>query len=513
MIERGVLDTLPGLSGRLAEALRGEIELPTAAPRLRDLDEVGLRTGTAWSDPGFATALRTEHERLGAGPRSRANVDALRDGAACVITGQQPGLGLGPLYSFYKILGTVVLARELTARHGRPVVPVFWCGADDSDFDEVRRAWAWEPGRGAFRAELPKRMWRAGQRVGDVEGPEIDRVERALAARARIPVPDGLVGTSLADRARAWALHLFAEDGLVVVDARDERLRALGRPLFERYARDARTITEVLERHTRSLVDDGWPEVIDARARESGLFTVQGDVRRKLPPDELAAGTYDATTLAPSVLLRPVWQDALLAPLAAVLGPSELGYHVQIAPVYRALDVEAARPVSRPHVVVVDDDLPWPDDPAQRAAWIAGSDATLASARRAWLPDAWDAEVEALELAVHEGLTSMRSRVPVADEIERARGRIDAELGRLRDRLADARAAREGVDARRAREWYEVRGVPQERAYCAPQWYAWWKDAAPAAREAVVTAYVDAVDAGRPTAWWLRGPAGSRRGT
>ena len=62
----------------------------------------------------------------------------LRPGA--IVTGQQAGLFGGPLFVLWKALGTVVVARELEARRGRPVVPVFWVASDDHDFAEVRSA-------------------------------------------------------------------------------------------------------------------------------------------------------------------------------------------------------------------------------------------------------------------------------------------------------------------------------------------------------------------------------------
>ena len=95
-----------------------------------------VRSGPLFGEREFIERLRDRHERLGADPGSFSSIDALAGGAACVITGQQPHLLTGPFYTAWKILGTIALARRLTELHGRPVVPVYWCGSDDSSFEK-----------------------------------------------------------------------------------------------------------------------------------------------------------------------------------------------------------------------------------------------------------------------------------------------------------------------------------------------------------------------------------------
>src|SRR5262245_54470482 len=47
----------------------------------------------------------------------------------CIITGQQPGLLTGPLYTVLKAITVIRMAREF----GEKSIPVFWIASDDHD--------------------------------------------------------------------------------------------------------------------------------------------------------------------------------------------------------------------------------------------------------------------------------------------------------------------------------------------------------------------------------------------
>src|SRR5207247_2135271 len=68
--------------------------------------------------------------------------DRLAGGEVLVVTtGQQPGLFTGPLYTVYKALSAIALARRLERERRVPVVPVFWVAGDDHDFAEANHTW------------------------------------------------------------------------------------------------------------------------------------------------------------------------------------------------------------------------------------------------------------------------------------------------------------------------------------------------------------------------------------
>lgn len=83
-----------------------------------------------------AHALAEYNRRLGADEKALANAAMLaRPDWAAVVTGQQPGLAGGPLFTFYKAFTAIKLARFLCEK-GVPCVPIFWNASDGHDVSE-----------------------------------------------------------------------------------------------------------------------------------------------------------------------------------------------------------------------------------------------------------------------------------------------------------------------------------------------------------------------------------------
>ncbi|HSP80077.1 MAG TPA: bacillithiol biosynthesis BshC, partial [Myxococcaceae bacterium] len=197
--------------------------------------------------PSLQDVLLARNARLAASPARERNLELLaRPGTVAVVTGQQVGLFLGPLFTLYKAASAIVTARALAEETGRPCVPVFWLQTEDHDLPEIDHCYlpraTGEPLRVAL--ELPdaaaSRVPVAHRRLGE-------SVTVALAAlRAELEdQPHASEHLELLERAyrpeatlaEAFAEVLatvFADEGLVLLDPRDARLAPLAASVHRR---------------------------------------------------------------------------------------------------------------------------------------------------------------------------------------------------------------------------------------------------------------------------------------
>ena len=100
---------------------------------------MGDGLGTAPGRRELAEALRQANDQYGH-PEARELAARLADPSTrVVITGQQPGLFGGPLYTLSKAVAAQLWAERLEAA-GEPAIALFWMATEDHDFRESSRA-------------------------------------------------------------------------------------------------------------------------------------------------------------------------------------------------------------------------------------------------------------------------------------------------------------------------------------------------------------------------------------
>ncbi len=304
-------------------------------------------------------------------------------GALVVTTGQQPGLFTGPLYTIYKALSTVALARIMERQWQRPVVPVFWAAGDDHDFAEASHT-SWITGDGAVRnVSLPPRppdapltpLYREllGGNIaelldtfaGDVPAsefrtwtiewlrryyrPEVSLAAGFAGALAELLAPSGIVCLQSTHPVvkRAAARHLIRALGLArELDAdlehRMDELMTLGLDPGVPVGEGATLVMlEGPMGRDRLLLDDG------------GYITRRGRERYDLEALQRIAAA-EPERLSPNVLLRPVVESALLPTVAYLGGPGELRYLALTAPIYERMRVPRQTVLPRWSGVIVE---------------------------------------------------------------------------------------------------------------------------------------------------------------
>jgi len=157
-------------------------------------------------------------------------------------------------------------------------------------------------------------------------------------------------GTTIEDAFAHLLRSLFADEGLVLMNPDDERLKALTRPLFRRELEDPATPAARVEAISQALRDRGYHAQV--RARPTNLFWLDEDGRH--PIDQGDDGRFtlrhtdrsfsqaelldrletEPARFSPNVVLRPLMQDWLLPTAAYVAGPGEVSYFAQYGDVY-----------------------------------------------------------------------------------------------------------------------------------------------------------------------------------
>lgn len=307
----------------------------------------------------------------------------LAPGTIVITTGQQPGLFTGPLYTVYKALSAVALARHLEKAWKSPVVPVFWLATDDHDYAEASEA-AWPSLDGQVRevrlesrpADAPLTpMYRLpmGPEVADLIGllaqdlPGDGFAAETTAWLARHYWPGATVGAAYAN---AMA-ELLCPHGVVCLDAGSVALKRLAAPhLMEALARAPAINTrlvplaaelEALGRDPEVAVGDPATLVMlegrdgrDRLLRDGDGFRTRRSGERFSLAELSAIAASSPERLSPNVLLRPVIESALLPTAAYIAGPGELRYFALTLPIYEELRVHRQQPLPRWSGVVVE---------------------------------------------------------------------------------------------------------------------------------------------------------------
>ncbi|HEX5283641.1 MAG TPA: bacillithiol biosynthesis BshC, partial [Bryocella sp.] len=298
----------------------------------------------------LAALLLDQAERFGAGDAARENIEHLRNGAAAVVTGQQVALFGGPLLTILKAATAIRKAQDASAVTGRKYVPVFWLASEDHDLAEVDQISL------LTKTELetlklgldPARPVPVGSlRVdGDTEAgwAKLDAaIERASELIGWGPVSDLLrecyaqPGTTLAQGYGRLISAVFAEFGLVVLDASSRGFHELGAPVFRAAIEHAGALETALLERSEELTARGYHAQVLVSPGHSLLFLLDAETGarqplRRIENDAWKAGGQTYSTeellailessperLSPNALLRPVFQDAIL-PTAAYIG-------------------------------------------------------------------------------------------------------------------------------------------------------------------------------------------------
>ncbi len=327
----------------------------------------------------LAAALAVANAGYGHPAAERAAARLADPATRVVVTGQQPGLFGGPLYTLSKAVAAAKWAERLEAA-GESAVAVFWVATEDHDYREVARS-VFLTAEGPELFELgddPEPLVPVGMRS---LGPAVGELLERLAAAApgdrwagwveqlgRWYRPDARFGEAFC---RLLA-HLLGERCPLLLDAMLPAVKAAERPHLRRLVEERAGLEAAQAARAEAIAERGYELQIRPQPGASPLFLLRGSSRRRIEWrgqgrfglrgddgfEQDVAWLLDAIednpgVVSPGVNARAAIQDAILGSSVVVLGPGEMSYLPQVAPVHEALGATRGRLAMRPQGLVL----------------------------------------------------------------------------------------------------------------------------------------------------------------
>lgn len=304
---------------------------------------------------------------FGISEKTETHLQDLANGAYVVVGGQQAGILTGPLYSVYKAITVILLAKEQREKLGHPVVPLFWIAGEDHDLEEINHTFTIADGMVKKRGygERSKRKTMASTTSINYE--EMERlIQTVFADFGETAYTKQLLNTvithlrdSLTFTAFFTALmnDLFAKYGLLMVDSAFEPFRHYEKDYFKAIIERNDEIAHAVVDSEARLAAAGYGTPIEAVATNANLFYVQDGERFllerkgdhfinvlghiKLTKQELVTiAEQNPELLSNNVVTRPLMQEMAIPVLAFIGGPGELAYWATLQNAFHSLQLQ-----------------------------------------------------------------------------------------------------------------------------------------------------------------------------
>ncbi len=320
------------------------------------------------------------NESFDASTETLKNIERLRlPESVCVITGQQLAIFGGPVYTLYKIISAIALARRLEQHHQRPVIPVFWLADEDHDIDETVNVQLIQKGSNSTHTYSDPHLFPipvADRVLSDGIDPFLNEVFDHLETtpfthtlREQLQQayqPGATFRTAFGKLIMQW----FGKYGLVLAGSNDPEIKAWLRPVLKTAVQEADSVYKALEVQTlkvetafkrQAQISDSLlfyldPEANKARYRikheQGAWFTEQG--HRWSTAELIDLVERFPQQVSPNVFFRPMLQDHMLPTLAYVAGPGELAYYAQMNQLYRVFGLHMPLITPRHSATILD---------------------------------------------------------------------------------------------------------------------------------------------------------------
>lgn len=320
------------------------------------------RSRQSLSRPHLIELLQLSHRHTPLSEQQISALENLSDPRSVVVTtGQQVGLLGGPMYTLYKIFNAVAISQSISTSIGIPCAPVFWLEDNDHDAAEASSTYlrnesgdpqhivTWDGS--APRRPVAERIIDADMREKIVTA--VTSLSGRFSGEAQQRMLDAYqIGVSWTDAFMYVLAPYLRHWGVVTLRAQDvvsqgAHASILAKALLhnEQIVDAMRSSTHIYEsggKHAQANISDVPWFLLTKQGRQRierrGGNYVVGD--KTFTHDQLVAhATAHPDEFSPTVLTRPIIQDAVLPNVLSILGRAELAYHQQLPKAYELLGI------------------------------------------------------------------------------------------------------------------------------------------------------------------------------
>lgn len=294
------------------------------------------------------SVLKDQYSRVNSSDKTRAYLEAIgAENAYTIITAHQPSLLSGPLYYVFKILSAINLAEQLQSRYpDKQIIPLFIIGSEDHDFEEINHLHLygqkieWENSGGGsvdnFSTEgIAEVLSEVKEKLG----------ERSAAYSLLEQLAQSLPECENYGDFSFRLTHMLMDNlGLLILRMGDPRLKRAFIPHLKK---------EILEQPSKDLVQKTQIKIKEAFgyepqafARPINVFYTSSDSRNRIIEENCSYLIKDSEKafsreelmeeleqhperFSPNVVMRPLFQEALIPNLAYIGGGGELAYWLE----------------------------------------------------------------------------------------------------------------------------------------------------------------------------------------
>ncbi|HNR72677.1 MAG: bacillithiol biosynthesis cysteine-adding enzyme BshC [Bacteroidetes bacterium OLB12] len=358
----------------------------------------------------LADVLLEQYKGLTISKHTQKNLESLKNqNTFTITTGHQLNIFTGPLYFVYKIVTVINACKQLKKKYpDYNFVPVYWMASEDHDYEEIK----------SFRVSGKKYVWETNQTgaVGRFNPKSIETLFDQIPGDISVFKNAYSKNKTLSGAVRHYVNELFAEEGLVVVDADHPKLKQTLAPVIK--ADILENIPAGLVNQTnQQLAKEGYhPQV---NARDINFFYLKDSLRARIEKRGEIFHVLDShlsfsreeivsriesnpEEFSPNVILRPLYQEMILPNLAYIGGPAELVYWLELKKVFDHFEQPFPILVPRNFALVI-------DAPTDRKMKKTGIDLKLFFAQKNFIFNHWVLQNTSQELTISKEMEQVNT--------------------------------------------------------------------------------------------------------